>query len=114
MIRIQLLQLLVQQCLKILRLFQLPYRTFGCKIRFLPVAVSQRFSHDLLALSLVVWISGVDIIHALIDGMTDHGNGAFLIHRLVMKNRQSHRSKPQCRHLNSCLSKLTILHLSPP
>ena len=71
---LELAELFVQQPVKVVRTLDLPAGQFGGQVHPLTIiAVLEGTAHDHFALPAVVGVSGVDIVHALVDGVVQHG-----------------------------------------
>ncbi len=74
-VRLQLAELFVQKPVKILGTFYFPARQLGGQAHPLAVTTGlEDASHEQLALAAMIRISGVNIIHSLVDGMVHHAS----------------------------------------
>ena len=77
---LKLLQLLVENAVEILRPLHEKGRKLGGEAHLFAVSIAERTAHDELAFALVIGIGGINVIHAIVDGMAQHANG-FALHR---------------------------------
>ena len=116
-IRLQLLQLLAQHPVKILRSLHHPHRQLGGHLHPLAKSSRQRLAQHHLALPRVIWVGGVKVIHAALNGATNHGNGFVLqnvrTQPLPVARGKPHTAKTQSRTLPLKLAKIAVLHLEP-
>jgi hypothetical protein len=73
-----------------------PNRQFRCEEYFLTVSVRQDFFGEVLALVLMITVSGIDIIHALIDSQSYHLCGLNLVDNayIVVQDWKPHHTEP--------------------
>lgn len=109
MIGLQAGQLLVQQRVKVLRLLDLPHRTFGGQEDLFPVAVLQRQAGHPFAFTIEIVVGCVHIVQALVNRPAQIGNRSLHIHSAVLF-RQAHHTEAQRRDFQTGRTKRSILH----
>ena len=103
-------QLLVEDPVKVGILVDGPDRQLGRQPHLLAVAILQRLAHQHLALAAMVGISGIQIVHAVIDGPAQHAHSLRLVNLVVgAEGRQAHTAESQRRDLPIQLTKLAVL-----
>ena len=113
MVRLELVQLLLQHLGNGLRFAELPHGAFGRQVYLLPVAVTQGLPCDHLALPVVVIVGRVHIVQALVDGPADIGDGSLPVDLPVTGFGQTHHAKAQGEYLLPCLSEISVFHSCP-
>ena len=111
---LQLSQLLIQKTIEIRRLLHHPCRELGREAHLFAISISERLANNQFAFAFVIGIRGVDVIHAMIDGRTQHPRRfSFVDVRaapLPICAREPHGAKSQRRSLPVQFSELAILH----
>ena len=118
MVGVQLLQLLVQDAVEIPFRLNQDNRALGGQIHLFPVAIGQGFSHQGFTGPAVVRVSGIHIVDAAVNGVTDQPDGFFFINigtqRDSVGGGQTHGAKSQGGNFNPGISKFAVIHkLSP-
>lgn len=113
MIGFQLGQLFVQKPLHIRFGFQQPERQLGGQGDAVAVAVLKRKPDDGLAFAVVIGISRVHIRYAVIDGVTQHGDGLRTVDdplSAVFDGRKAHAAEAEPGDSSVSVGERSVLH----
>ena len=116
-IRLQVAALLIEKAIHILRRFAGPRRQLRREIYLLPVSVPQCMCHRHFVLLTGIHIRRVDVVYAVVDGVTDGRCGDRFVHKLAVvrfPHREAHTAIPERGHRDPQLFDLSHLHLSYP
>ena len=69
---LQLVELLIEVPVEILRTFDCPSRELGRQLDLVPISASERLAHHAFAVSSVVGIACIQIVHPVVDGIVKH------------------------------------------
>jgi len=80
------------------RLYQ-PAWQLGGQVHLFPVAALEGPTQERLALTVVIGIGGVNIVHAAVNSIPEHPGGMPLIDTAVLADGKAHASKSQYREI---------------
>ena len=111
---LELCELFIQKAVEVRRPLHHPGGELGRQPNLLAISILERPANDELALAIVIGIGSVDVIHAVIDGVTQHANRFGFIDigaaALAIGARESHAAEAQGGGFPIQLSKRAILH----
>ena len=113
MIRLELRELLVKVFVHILNGIDEPYGKLGSQIIGITGIFLKCFSHEKLALPIMIRICGVDVIHPRSDSLVKH----LLCKRpvdLAVLHRKSHAAEAEKRNVDTEFFKSAFFHISAP
>ena len=115
MIGLQLHELLVQVFIHVFPALDHPGGKLGGQADFFPVSAEKCLAGDDLALAVMVWVSGIDVIYTIIDRIPDHPDRFCLIHVAILLGREAACSQipgQKAFYPNFSLSCITFLNLN--
>ena len=114
MIRLQPFQLLIENALRILHTVYRPERKLGRQIEGISVIFLQHLTHQRLALSVVIRIGCIYVVHACGDRSVQHPLRFCLVYFAIRQSRETHTAKAQKRCLNSKFLHFSFFHNPSP